>query len=178
MVKKKRNPPVKHVVKKHYRQGTLVESFPRGTGQKTQKSRKSKIIGKTIPSAIPFKIKITYSKYEMKTEHEVLTTGLMRGMGYRSRERTMKVRVTIPWLKLEYEMKLDGVMANIGFYPTKKLHKERERNDSAYLHETSTLHSHTKEDQSNNLAEYTKRVQRVLDKLYDEEKEWEPDPVR
>ena len=90
----------------------------------------------------------------------------------------MKVKVSVPWLKTEYDMKLDGVMASIMFYPTKRSLKELQRNDSVYLRETSTLHSHTEEDKASNLAEYTRKVKRVLDKLYDEEKEWEPVAVR
>lgn len=127
-----------------------------------------------IKLGIPFKIKISYSKYKMKTEHEVITTGILRGMGWRARERTMKIRVTIPWLTSTYSVRLDDVMAGIGFLPTKRLKKEREENADAYLRETSTLYSHTKEDQAANLAEYTTKVRRVLDKLYEEEKEWEP----
>lgn len=172
-----RKSPIRHKVKKHYRQGKLIDSFPRGSGQKSQRSRERKVVAKPKPG-IPFKIKITYSKYEMKTEHEVLTTGLMRGMGWRARERTMKIRVTIPWLKTSYSMRIDDVMSSIGFYPTKRLKKEREENADAFLRETSTLYSRSKEDQDANLAEYTTKVRRVLDKLYDEEKEWEPVAVR
>ncbi len=172
-----RKSPVRHEVKKHYRQGKLIDSFPRGSGKKPQRSRKKKVVAKPKPG-IPFKIKITYSKYEMKTEYEVLTEGMARGMGYRSRERTMKIRVTIPWLKWEYSQKIDDVMAGILFYPTKRHKREREESAHVYLRETSTLHSGTQKDRASNLAEYTRKVRRVLDKLYDEEKEWEPVAVR
>ncbi len=168
-----RKTPVRHEVKKHYRQGKLIDSFPRGSGQKPQRSRKRKVVAKP-KSGIPFKIKITYSKYEMKTEHEVLTEGMARGMGYRSSERTMKIRVTIPRLKWEYSSKIDDVMADIRFSPTKRHMRERERGDHVYLRETSTLWSRTKENQAANLKEYTTKVKRVLDALYEEGKEWEP----
>lgn len=128
-------------------------------------------------SGIPFTIKISYSKYKMKTEHEVLSTGMLRGLGWRAGEQTMKVKVAIPHLRTVYMLRLDDVMSGIGFHPTKRTLRNIQRGEDVYLRETSTL-STSKEDKAANLEEYTIKVRQVLDNLYDEEKDWEPIAVR
>ncbi len=128
-------------------------------------------------SGIPFTIKISYSKYKMKTEHEVLSTGMLRGLGWRAGEQTMKIKVAIPHLMTVYMLRLDDVMSGIGFYPSKRTLRNIQRGEDVYLRETSTL-STSKEDKAAALEEYTIKVRQVLDKLYDEEKDWEPIAVR
>ncbi|MBA7491285.1 hypothetical protein ES702_01830 [subsurface metagenome] len=128
-------------------------------------------------SGIPFTIKISYSKYRMKTEQEALTTGMLRGLGWRAGEQTMKVKVAIPRLMTVYMLRLDDVMSSIGFHPTRRTLRNIQRGEDVYLRETSTLYT-SKEDKAATLEEYTRKVRRVLDKLYEEEKDWEPVAIK